>query len=86
MGGGGRDGRLGGGDDAFLGQRVLLLGALMALVFGVFFLRLFQLQVIDAADLRNRSDRNRVRTVRLEAQRGVIVDREGRALAACGGR
>jgi len=82
MGGGGHDGRLGGGDEAFLGQRVLLLGVLMALVFGVFFLRLFQLQVIDAADLRNRSERNRVRTVRLEAQRGVIVDREGRALAA----
>jgi len=82
MGGGGRDGRLGGGDEGFLGRRVLLLGALMALVFGVFFLRLFQLQVIDAADLRNRSERNRVRTVRLEAQRGVIVDREGRVLAA----
>jgi penicillin-binding protein 2 len=73
---------LGGRDEGFLGRRVFLIGVLMALVFLVFFLRLFQLQVIDAADLRNRSDRNRVRTVRLEAQRGVIVDREGRALAA----
>ena len=82
MGSGGHDGRLGGRDEGFLGRRVFLIGVLMALVFLVFFLRLFQLQVIDAADLRNRSDRNRVRTVRLEAQRGVIVDREGRALAA----
>ena len=59
-----------------------LLGLLIGLVFSIFGLRLFQLQVIEGADLRNRSDRNRVRTVRLEAQRGEIVDREGRVLAA----
>ncbi|MEE2665620.1 MAG: penicillin-binding protein 2 [Myxococcota bacterium] len=80
--GGGHDGRLGGGDEAFLARRVVVLGGLIALVFAIFAARLFQLQVIEGADLSNRSERNRVRTVRLEAQRGWIVDREGRALAA----
>jgi penicillin-binding protein 2 len=82
IGGGGHDGRLGGGDEAFLARRVMLLGLGVGLVFAVFAIRLFQLQVIEGADLKNRSERNRVRTVRLEAQRGLIVDREGRALAA----
>jgi penicillin-binding protein 2 len=81
IGGRGHDGRLGGGDEAFLARRVVVLGLLIGLVFSVFALRLFQLQVIEGAALRNRSERNRVRTVRLEAQRGEIVDREGRALA-----
>jgi len=84
MGGTGRNGgeaRLGGGDEAFLSRQILLLGLLIASVFAVFVLRLFQLQVIEAADLLHRSERNFVRTVRLEAPRGEIVDREGRALA-----
>jgi penicillin-binding protein 2 len=80
--GGGHDGRLGGGDEAFLARRMVVLGGLIALVFSIFAVRLFQLQVIEGADLRSRSERNRVRTVRLEAQRGWIVDREGRPLAA----
>jgi len=49
--------------------------------FGVFGVRLFQLQILEGADLRNRSLRNSVRTVRLEAPRGEVVDREGRVLA-----
>ena len=43
--------------------------------------RLFQLQIIQGADLRNRSERNFVRTVRLLAPRGEIVDRDGRVIA-----
>ena len=83
IGAGNNDGRLGGGDETFLARRIVVLGLLIGLVFSVFSLRLFQLQVIEGADLLHRSERNFVRTVRLEAPRGEVVDREGRlALAA----
>jgi penicillin-binding protein 2 len=55
---------------------------LICLIFGGFALRLFQLQILEGEDLASRSQANYVRTVRLEAQRGAIVDREGRTLAA----
>jgi penicillin-binding protein 2 len=55
---------------------------LVLLVFGGFTLRLFQLQILEGEDLASRSQANYVRTVRLEAQRGAIVDREGRTIAA----
>jgi len=50
--------------------------------FTLFVLRLFQLQILEGEALASRSQANSVRTVRLEAQRGEIVDREGRTLAA----
>lgn len=61
--------------------RFLLLVVGLCAVFAVFLLRLFQLQIIQGEDLRARSERNFVRTVRLEAARGEILDREGRVLA-----
>jgi penicillin-binding protein 2 len=76
-----RRGRLGAGPDTTVQFRLLALSAVIVLIFGVFFLRLFQLQVIEADVLRQRSQRNSVRTLRLEAPRGDIVDREGRVLA-----
>ncbi len=51
-------------------------------VFVIFILRLFQLQIVEGEALASRSQANYVRTVRLEAQRGSIVDREGRMIAA----
>jgi penicillin-binding protein 2 len=61
--------------------RLPLLAALIILTFAAFAVRLFQLQIIESADLRLRSQRNSVRTVRLEAPRGDVMDREGRVLA-----
>ena len=61
--------------------RVGLIALLIAAVFAVFLIRLFQLQILEGADLASRSQRNSVRTLRLEAPRGDIVDREGRVLA-----
>ena len=61
--------------------RVGLIALLIAAVFSVFVIRLFQLQILEGADLASRSQRNSVRTLRLEAPRGDIVDREGRVLA-----
>ena len=50
--------------------RLAMLG--MALLFGLFAARLFQLQLIEGEELLRRSERNSVRTVRLD-------DREPRA-------
>ncbi len=74
--------RLQSADEAPGHLRVGLIAALILAAFGLFILRLFQLQILEGADLANRSQRNSVRTLRLEAPRGEIVDREGRILAA----
>jgi penicillin-binding protein 2 len=61
--------------------RLVWLAALMALAFGVFWLRLFQLQILEGEALSQKSLRNAVRHVPLAAPRGRIVDRSGRVLA-----
>jgi penicillin-binding protein 2 len=77
----GLDQRVGGGSETEIQQRVPWIAAFIVLVFLVFFARLFQLQVIQTDDLRLRSLHNSVRTLRVEAPRGDIVDRDGRILA-----
>jgi penicillin-binding protein 2 len=77
----GPDRRLGGGGDSDIHGRIPWLAAFILLVFSIFFGRFFQLQVIQTDDLRLRSVRNSVRTLRLEAPRGDILDRNGRILA-----
>jgi penicillin-binding protein 2 len=52
------------------------------LVFVVFLGRLFYLQVVQGEALRVESERNSVRTVRLDAPRGNVLDREGRVIAS----
>ena len=62
--------------------RIWPIALTIAGVFALFVIRLFQLQILEGDDLASRSQANSVRTVRLEAQRGSIVDREGRTIAA----
>jgi penicillin-binding protein 2 len=81
MGRGFGDGRLSSANEPPSELRLGLVAVGMVLVFLVFVLRLFQLQILEGADLASRSERNSVRTVRIEAPRGDIVDREGRVLA-----
>ena len=81
IGADGRGRRLGSGGDSQLAARIPVVGFFIALVFAIFFGRLFQLQLVQTDDLRLRSERNYVRPVRLEAPRGEILDREGRVLA-----
>jgi penicillin-binding protein 2 len=76
-----RAGRLGAGVDLAVERRLPFLAGAVVLTFAVFAVRLFQLQIIESDDLRLRSERNSVRTVRLEAPRGDVLDREGRILA-----
>jgi penicillin-binding protein 2 len=78
----GLDQRVGGGGETDIQQRVPWIAAFILLVYGIFFVRLFQLQVIQTDDLRLRSLHNSVRTLRVEAPRGDIVDRDGRIIAA----
>ena len=59
----------------------MVIASLIGLFFAIMLLRLFQLQILEGADLSDRSKRNSVRHERLEAPRGEIVDREGRVLA-----
>jgi penicillin-binding protein 2 len=58
------------------------MAAVVVAIFILFIGRLFQLQILEGEALASRSQANSVRTVRLEAQRGFIVDREGRTIAA----
>jgi penicillin-binding protein 2 len=51
-------------------------------LFTVFVGRLFQLQILEGEYLKGRSQANYVRTIQLDAPRGMIVDRDGRAIAA----
>ena len=76
------DGRLSGGGVQGMGGRIFVIAAAIILAFFTFALRLFQLQIVEGAELRSRSEQNFVRTIRLDAPRGEIVDREGRVLAA----
>jgi penicillin-binding protein 2 len=75
------DGRLSAGSDPGVERRIAIIAVLVVVAFVIFSLRLFQLQIVEGADLLSRSERNFVRTLRLEAPRGEIVDREGRVLA-----
>ena len=57
--------------------RLWPVALVVIVVFTIFTVRLFQLQILQGDDLASRSQANYVRTVRLEAQRGAIVERAG---------
>jgi penicillin-binding protein 2 len=63
-----------------LAFRVALLGFFALALFAVLFLRLWALQVLSGEKYTQAANNNRLRTLRLEAPRGPIVDRHGRAL------
>ncbi len=75
------DGRLTAGNEPGFEWRIGIIAGAIVVAFLIFALRLFQLQIVEGADLRSRSERNFVRTVRLESPRGDMLDREGRVLA-----
>jgi penicillin-binding protein 2 len=65
-----------------LAVRVGVLGALALGVFGLLFFRLWSLQVLSGDRYLEAAQNNQVRTVRLEAPRGAILDREGRPIVS----
>ncbi len=60
--------------------RVAVLGGLVLLVFGALFLRLWALEILSGHQYLRVARSNQLRTIRLEAPRGPILDRNGRIL------
>jgi penicillin-binding protein 2 len=60
-----------------LALRLAILGVLTLAVFAALLLRLWALQVLQGTQYRQTALDNQLRTVRLQAQRGLIVDRNG---------
>jgi penicillin-binding protein 2 len=65
-----------------LALRIGILGAVALVVFGVLFFRLWALQVLSGPQYLQAALDNQVRSVRLEAPRGEILDRNGNPLVA----
>ncbi len=63
-----------------LAFRVAMLGFLAVGVFAVLFLRLWALQVLSGDRYLAQANDNRVRTIRIEAPRGPILDRNGKLI------
>ncbi len=63
-----------------LALRVGILGALALAVFAVLFFRLWSLQVLSGQTYLAAAQGNQLRTIRLEAPRGTIRDRDGRVI------
>ena len=65
-----------------LAVRVAVLGGVALLAFGILFLRLWSLQVLSGDEYLNAAQNNQLRLVRVEAPRGPILDRRGRAIVS----
>jgi penicillin-binding protein 2 len=65
-----------------LARRVALLSALVVIGFAALFMRLWALQVLSGSQYAAQAAANQVRTVRVQAPRGPIVDRHGNVLVA----
>ena len=63
-----------------LALRLAILGTLAVVVFTVLFLRLWALQVLSGAQYLRAAQNNQLRTIRLQAPRGPILDHDGRIL------
>ena len=65
-----------------LALRVGVLAALALAIFAILFLRLWALQVLSGDRYLNAAQNNQLRTIRVEAPRGSIVDRTGRTIVS----
>ena len=65
-----------------LALRVGVLAGLALIVFAILFLRLWALQVLSGDRYLNAAQNNQLRTIRVEAPRGSILDRRGRTIVS----
>jgi len=63
-----------------LAFRVAVIGGLALVMFAVVFFRLWYLQILSGDKYLADANNNRVREIKVEAPRGVVLDREGRVL------
>lgn len=61
--------------------RLVVFYLAMAVVFGFYTLRLFNLQIVDGELYRMQAEDNRTSVINLQTQRGIIYDRNGTVLA-----
>ena len=61
-------------------MRVGVLGVVALAVFAILFFRLWSLQVLSGAEYLDAAQNNQLRTIRVEAPRGPILDRKGRVI------
>ncbi len=67
-----------------LRKRIVLTGYVIILIFSIFLLRLWQLQVLEGKRYRSTSESNKIKALNIAAPRGIIYDRNGRALVKNG--
>jgi penicillin-binding protein 2 len=65
----------------FQGWRLIFMRTLMLTIFGIFILRIYQLQFIEGAQHNADAEENRIQNLPLAAPRGAILDRNGVILA-----
>jgi len=65
-----------------LALRVGIFGVVALVAFGLLFLRLWSLQVLSGSEYLNAAQNNQLRLVKVEAPRGPILDRRGRAIVS----
>ena len=63
-----------------LALRIGILGAITLAVFGILFFRLWALQVLSGTQYLRAAQDNQLRTIRIEAPRGAVLDTKGRVL------
>ncbi len=63
-----------------LALRVAVLGVVAIAVFAVLFFRLWSLQVLSGTRYLDAAQNNQLRTIRVEAPRGPILDRNGKVI------
>ena len=61
-------------------SRYRLIYGLIGITFVIFFLRLWDLQILNGAELHQFSEQNSIKETRIPAPRGIIYDRNGEIL------
>ncbi len=60
-----------------LALRIAILGTIVLAAFAILFLRLWALQILSGTQYLHAAQNNQLRTVRVQAPRGPILDRNG---------
>ena len=63
-----------------IARRVAVMGIIITVLFSIIFFRLWFLQVLDGSQFVAQANNNRLRSVKIMAPRGSIVDRKGRVI------
>ncbi len=61
-------------------KRIIIAKYLVVLIFVIFFLRLWEMQIVKGGEYEKIAERNRLRIIEIPAPRGIIYDRNNNAL------